>query len=76
MNLTPLDRMPPQIGDIISGAVYDANLKSNPLHPITEKTIACYFVDVPGKERKVNDSFKVCLIFPLFCSLIRLFYPE
>ena len=73
MNLTPLDRMPPQIGDIISEAVYDANLKSNPLHPITEKTTACYFIDVPdGKERRVNDSFKVCLIFLLFCSSINL----
>jgi len=51
-------RMPPQIGDIISEAVYDAKLKSNPLHPITEKTTACYFIDVPGKERKMNDSFK------------------
>lgn len=52
-------RMPPQIGDIISEAVYDAKLKSNPLHPITEKTTACYFINVQaGKERKMNDSFK------------------
>jgi hypothetical protein len=76
MNLTPLDRMPPQIGDIISEAVYDAKLKSNPLHPITEKTTACYFIDVPGKERKMNDSFKVCLIFLLFLLSNQAFYPE
>jgi len=47
--------MPPQIGGLISEAVYDTKLLSNPQHPITEETIATYIVDVPGKERLQQD---------------------
>jgi hypothetical protein len=43
---SPSDRMPPQIGDQISTAVYDGKLKSNPLHKVTSATMACHFVDV------------------------------
>ena len=48
--------MPPQIGDIISDLVYENKLKSNPLHPISNDTIACYFVDALGKEKPSSDS--------------------
>ncbi|KAH0585272.1 hypothetical protein H2248_008514 [Termitomyces sp. 'cryptogamus'] len=50
-------RMPPQIGNIISDLVYDGKLKSNPLHPITEKTQACRFIDIPGQEERNEDSY-------------------
>ncbi|KAG5646992.1 hypothetical protein DXG03_001716 [Asterophora parasitica] len=50
-------RMPPQIGCIISDLVYDGKLESNPLHPITEKTKACHFIDVPGTEKANDMSF-------------------
>src|ERR1700733_15178374 len=56
-----IDRMPPQIGQIVSRAVYDGQLKSNPLHPITEETLACHFIDVPGAEKKGSSgSIMVC----------------
>jgi regulator of nonsense transcripts 1 len=56
--------MPPQIGKIISEAVYENRLKSNPLHPITDQTTACYFIDVPGKEASLSSgSFKVFILF-------------
>lgn len=52
-------RMPPQIGEIISSAIYDSKLSSNPLHPITESVISCYFVDVSnGTEAKAGLSWK------------------
>ncbi|KAF5382186.1 hypothetical protein D9615_004444 [Tricholomella constricta] len=51
------NRMPPQIGSIISDLVYNGNLKSNSLHPITEKVIACRFIDVPGHEKVKGNSF-------------------
>jgi len=51
-------RMPPQIGNFISSAVYDDKLKSNPGHPIKDTTKACHFIDVPGgKERPENKSY-------------------
>ncbi|KAG6856897.1 hypothetical protein H0H87_012478 [Tephrocybe sp. NHM501043] len=50
-------RMPPQIGDIISELVYDAKLLSNPLHPVTNTSIACYFIDIPGHEERHENSF-------------------
>ncbi|KAK0223285.1 P-loop containing nucleoside triphosphate hydrolase protein [Armillaria fumosa] len=51
-------RMPPQLGDFISQAVYDSKLKSNPLHPIKDDIIACHFVDVIGHERQsISKSF-------------------
>jgi len=72
--------MPPQIGKIISEAVYDDKLKSNPLHPITDQTIACYFIDVSGKEAPlIGGSFKVFFYlqwsFTLF-NLFLYFVPE
>ncbi|KAL6307425.1 P-loop containing nucleoside triphosphate hydrolase protein [Sparassis latifolia] len=44
-------RMPPQIGEFISDAVYDGQLQSNPLHPvpISDKLTACYFIDLACK---------------------------
>ncbi len=56
-----IDRMPPQIGQIISKEVYDNNLKSNPLHCVPNTINACYFIDVgSGKESQdLSGSFKV-----------------
>ena len=54
-----LDRMPPQMGELISEAVYDGLLKSNPHHPIGDNIMACHFVDVPSNERRKDDSFMV-----------------
>lgn len=54
--------MPPYIGDFISKSVYSGELQSNPLHPITNKTISCYFIDVAdGKQKADGVSLKVCL---------------
>jgi hypothetical protein len=68
--------MPPQIGDFISAAVYDGQLQSNPLHPITNKTIACHLIDVShGKQQLLGTSFKVWIfylfhfIFLIICTL-------
>ena len=58
--------MPPQIGDIISELVYEGNLRSNPLHPITEETTACYFIEALGSEKPLpSGSFMV-----FNCSLV------
>lgn len=46
--------MPPHIGDIISAAVYDGQLCSNPLHPISGH--AAFFVDVPDSMEKQNKT--------------------
>jgi regulator of nonsense transcripts 1 len=63
--------MPPQIGNFISDSVYDGLLKSNPLHPITADTTACYFVDVPdGKEVFDGSSLKVSMFYGLFAIFI------
>ncbi|RXW22846.1 hypothetical protein EST38_g3012 [Candolleomyces aberdarensis] len=52
-------RMPPEIGGIISDAIYGSKLKSNPLHPVTSDTISCYFINVPqGRESKAETSWK------------------
>jgi len=60
--------MPPQIGQIISEAVYDNQLQSNPLHPITDEVLACRFIDVPGSERKNpnSGSVMVCSLYIFF----------
>ncbi|KAF5391903.1 hypothetical protein D9757_001729 [Collybiopsis confluens] len=50
-------RMPPQMGDFISEAIYSGLLKSNAHHPITEATIACRLVDIPGTEEMEGNSF-------------------
>jgi superfamily I DNA and/or RNA helicase len=42
------DRMPPQIGDFISKAVYDSCLLSWDKHKITSRTTAVHFIDVVG----------------------------
>lgn len=60
--------MPPQIGNIISDLVYENKLKSNPLHPITEDTIACYFVEALGNEKPLSSGsymvfFKILYLF-------------
>lgn len=53
--------MPPQIGDFISDAIYDGQLLSNPEHPVTDATCACYFVDVEGTETVQEKSYIVSL---------------
>ena len=61
--------MPPQIGNIISELVYENKLKSNPLHPVTEDTTACYFVKALGKEKFIGaNSYMVLNHFILFYS--------
>ncbi|KAF9021716.1 P-loop containing nucleoside triphosphate hydrolase protein, partial [Rhodocollybia butyracea] len=59
-------RMPPQMGDFISEQVYESLLKSNALHPITNSTIACQFLDIPGTEKMQNNSFIVSFCLQLF----------
>jgi len=49
-------RMPPQIGCVVSEAVYDNELKSNPFHPITDEVPACRFIDVAGSEKKNHNT--------------------
>jgi hypothetical protein len=71
IDLSP-DRMPPQIGDIISDAVYEKKLKSNPNHPITNEVTACYFVNIlEGKEKQCNKSFMACFLQLILFQLIR-----
>lgn len=51
--------MPPHIGDFISDAVYDGQLKSNSEHEISDH--ACWFVDVAnGVEKRNGTSWEVC----------------
>jgi hypothetical protein len=54
--------MPPQIGNLISEAVYNNQLASNPLHPIADNILACHFIDIPGIEKPKGNSFMVCFI--------------
>lgn len=51
-------RMPPQLGDFISEAVYDGKLKSNPKHPITRDLVTIKIVDAEGSEQPAGDSFQ------------------
>lgn len=53
--------MPPQIGRVISKHVYDGKLSSNPLHPVKDEVVACYFLDaIGGKEMQMESkSFRV-----------------
>jgi hypothetical protein len=53
------DRMPPQIGRIVSEAVYDSKLESNPKHPVSDATIACYFINAEGTEQRFGTSYVV-----------------
>ncbi|KAI0649113.1 P-loop containing nucleoside triphosphate hydrolase protein [Trametes meyenii] len=48
-------RMPPLIGDVISEAVYDGQLQSNPNHPISGDTPCCWFVHVEGSEEQQHE---------------------
>jgi len=59
--LQSTDRMPPQIGDFISTAVYNDQLQFKSFHPITDKVIACHLIDVShGIQQSYETSFKVC----------------
>ncbi|KAK0204848.1 P-loop containing nucleoside triphosphate hydrolase protein [Desarmillaria ectypa] len=49
-------RMPPQLGDFISQAVYNNELKSNLSHPIQNDTIACHFVNVIDSRERQSTS--------------------
>ncbi|EGN98887.1 hypothetical protein SERLA73DRAFT_181592, partial [Serpula lacrymans var. lacrymans S7.3] len=52
-------RMPPQVGDFISQAIYDGKLQSNEFHQVTTDSMACYFVDVSlGQEESFGTSWK------------------
>jgi len=55
--------MPPQMGGLISEAVYDGCLSSNPRHPINNQIMACHFVDVHGQEKRKEDSFMVSSVY-------------
>jgi superfamily I DNA and/or RNA helicase len=48
-------RMPPQLGDFISTAVYDDGLQSNPLHPVRNTVKACHFIDVIGGKEEFHS---------------------
>jgi hypothetical protein len=50
--------MPPHVGEIISAAVYDGQLRSNPEHPVSGP--ACFFVDADGVEKQWKTSWEVC----------------
>ncbi|KAI0091304.1 P-loop containing nucleoside triphosphate hydrolase protein [Irpex rosettiformis] len=51
-------RMPPHIGDMISAAVYDGQLHSNPEHGVSG--LASFFVDVDGAtEKQQKTSWEV-----------------
>ncbi|KAI5989422.1 P-loop containing nucleoside triphosphate hydrolase protein [Pisolithus orientalis] len=53
------DRMPPQIGDFISEAVYEDLLKSNGVHPLADTDLpTCHFVNVPGEQLSQGTSWK------------------
>lgn len=51
-------RMPPQIGDFISQAVYDGLLESNPQHSVTNERMACHFINIPSQEQLHGTSWK------------------
>ena len=54
--------MPPHLGDFISDAVYDAQLASNPQHPI--KIPESFFVDVAdSQEKRSGTSWMVKFTF-------------
>lgn len=55
--------MPPQMGGLISDAVYDGLLESYSGHIIKNHTMATHFVDVPSKEKRKDDSYWVSFFF-------------
>lgn len=60
--------MPPHLGEFISEAVYDAQLASNPLHPV--KIPQSYFVDVAESQEKRNGTS--WMVTSLYISMILL----
>lgn len=55
-----LDRMPPQLGNFISEAVYNNQLYSWEQHPIALDIPSIHFIHTDGKERKTQEeSFEV-----------------
>lgn len=53
------DRMPPEVGNFVSGAMYEGKLKSNPEH-IVPGFSCLKFVDVAiGEEKMQNTSWIV-----------------
>ncbi|KAJ3714136.1 P-loop containing nucleoside triphosphate hydrolase protein, partial [Lentinula raphanica] len=48
-------RMPPQMGEFISSAVYEGALRSNPKHAIADHVIACWFIEASGTESEMNN---------------------
>ncbi|KAG1781378.1 hypothetical protein EV702DRAFT_1248386 [Suillus placidus] len=44
-------RMPPQIENFISQAVYDGLLESNLQHPVMNERMACHFINIPSQEQ-------------------------
>jgi regulator of nonsense transcripts 1 len=65
--------MPPQIGRVISEAVYNNQLKSNPLHPIADEVLACRFIDVPGVEKKNSSSGSIMVCFLIYSFCVKTF---
>ncbi|KAI6123273.1 P-loop containing nucleoside triphosphate hydrolase protein [Pisolithus croceorrhizus] len=52
-------RMPPQIGEFISEAVYEELLKSHEAHPLANADVpTCHFVNVPGVQVSHGTSWK------------------
>ena len=64
--------MPPQIGRFISDAIYDGQLDSNPLHPITNERMACHFINIPSQEQLHGTSWKVSrfVLVPQSCTTL------
>lgn len=50
------DRMPPQIGEVVSDVVYDGQLQSNPLHPVPLSMPSCRFVHVEDSQENQHDT--------------------
>ena len=64
-----LDRMPSQIGNFISDAIYEGQLRSNPGHPQRDNSCA-FFVHVPDShEEPFGTSYCVCY-FLIICQYI------
>ena len=58
--------MPPHLGDFISEAVYDAQLASNPLHPV--KKPESYFVDVAESHEKRDGTSWMVILFNILMT--------
>lgn len=70
------DRMPSQIGNFISDAVYDGQLRSNPSHPLANDLCA-FFVHVPDStELPHGTSYYVSISVTFIWHYLRLFLLE